>query len=61
VISTASRAPHRFADILRWSDGSATKRYDTILTKDPDIFDCVQRAPFLDGFQAVTTDGYEIL
>jgi hypothetical protein len=61
VISTASRAPHRFADILRRSGDSAAKYYSTMRTKDPDIFDRVKRAHFDDGSQAVTTDDAELL
>jgi hypothetical protein len=59
AISTASRAPHRFADILRRSGDSAAKYYSTMRTKDPDVFDRVKRAHFDDGSQAVTTDVFD--
>jgi hypothetical protein len=48
AISITSRAPHRFADILRWSSDSATKFYATTRTKNPDVFDRVQRTYFDD-------------
>jgi hypothetical protein len=61
AISTASRAPHRFADILCRSGDSAAKYYSTMCTKDPNVFDRVKRAHFDDGSQAVTTDASELL
>jgi hypothetical protein len=45
AISTASRAPHRFADILHRSSDSATKYY---ATTPRTVFDRVQRAHFDD-------------
>jgi hypothetical protein len=50
-----------FPDILRRSSDSAANYYSTMRTKDPDVFDCVKRAHFDDGFQAVTTDDAELL
>jgi hypothetical protein len=55
AISAASRAPRCFTDILHWS-GDATMR-----TKDPDVFDRVQRARFDYRSQAVTTDNSGLL
>ena len=60
-ISTASRAPHRFTDILCRSGDSAAKYYSTMRTKDFDVFERVQRAHFDDGSQAVTTDDSGLL
>jgi hypothetical protein len=61
AISTASRAPHRFVDISRRSGDSAAKYFATMRTKDPDVFDRVQRAHFDEGSQAVTTDDSGLL
>jgi hypothetical protein len=46
VISTASRAPYRFADILRRSGDSAALYFSTMRRYDPDAFDHVKRAHF---------------
>jgi hypothetical protein len=61
AISTASRAPHRFADFLRRSGDSVAKYYSTMRTKDADAFDRVKRAHFDNGSLAVTTDDSGLL
>jgi hypothetical protein len=61
AISTASCAPHCFADILHRSGDSAAKYYSTMHTKDPDVFDRVKRAHSDDGSQAMTTIDAELL
>jgi hypothetical protein len=61
AISTASRAPLHFADILRRYGDSAAKYYAMMRTKDHNVFDRVKRAHFDDGFQTVTTDDSELL
>jgi hypothetical protein len=61
AISSASRAPHRFADILRRSGDSTAKYYSTMRTKDPDVFVRVNCAHFDDGSQAVTTYDADLL
>jgi hypothetical protein len=61
AISTASRAPHSFADIFRRSCSSAAKYYSMMCTKDTNVFDRVKRAHLDDGSQAMTTDDSELL